>query len=55
MALERLSPVSHSVANTLKRVVIIVASCVVFNTPMSLMGGVGSGIAVAVSVIIFAL
>jgi solute carrier family 35 protein E1 len=46
LALERLSPVTHSVANTLKRVVIIVASCIVFKTPMSLLGGIGSGIAV---------
>lgn len=30
LALNRLSPVSHSVANTLKRVIIIVASCFVF-------------------------
>jgi solute carrier family 35 protein E1 len=47
MALAQLSPVTHSVANTLKRVVIIVASCIVFRTPMSLLGGIGSGIAVA--------
>ena len=46
LALERLSPVTHSVANTLKRVVIIVASCIVFRTPMSLLGGIGSAIAV---------
>jgi len=46
LALERLSPVTHSVANTLKRVVIIVASCIVFKTPMTLLGGVGSGVAV---------
>ena len=46
LALERLSPVTHSVANTLKRVVIIVASCIVFKTPMTLIGGIGSGIAV---------
>lgn len=46
LALERLSPVTHSVANTLKRVVIIVASCIVFKTPMSLLGGIGSAIAV---------
>mmetsp|Transcript_22187 Transcript_22187/g.37138 ORF Transcript_22187/g.37138 Transcript_22187/m.37138 type:complete len:396 (+) Transcript_22187:61-1248(+) len=46
LALERLSPVTHSVANTLKRVVIIVASCIVFQTPMTLLGGIGSGIAV---------
>jgi len=46
LALSRLSPVTHSVANTLKRVVIIVASCIVFKTPMSLLGGIGSGIAI---------
>ncbi|KAJ1417574.1 triose-phosphate transporter family-domain-containing protein [Ochromonadaceae sp. CCMP2298] len=46
LALERLSPVTHSVANTLKRVVIIVASCIVFKTPMTLIGGIGSGVAV---------
>jgi hypothetical protein len=49
LALDRLSPVTHSVANTLKRVVIIVASCIVFKTPMSLIGGIGSGIAILVS------
>lgn len=46
LCLSRLSPVTHSVANTLKRVVIIIASCLVFRTPMSLIGGIGSGIAV---------
>ena len=46
LALSRLSPVTHSVANTLKRVVIIVASSVVFKTPMSLLGGIGSGVAI---------
>jgi solute carrier family 35 protein E1 len=49
LALEKLNPVTHSVANTLKRVVIIVASCIVFQTPMSLLGGIGSGIAILVS------
>lgn len=46
LALNKLTPVTHSVANTLKRVVIIVASCIVFQTPMTLLGGVGSGIAI---------
>lgn len=46
LALSKLDAVSHSVANTLKRVVIIVASCMVFKTPMTLLGGIGSGIAV---------
>lgn len=48
LALDRLDAVSHSVANTLKRVVIIVASCIVFKTPMSLLGGIGSAVAVLV-------
>lgn len=46
LCLSRLSPVTHSVANTLKRVVIIIASCIVFRNPMSLEGAIGSGIAV---------
>jgi solute carrier family 35, member E1 len=46
LALDKLNPVTHSVANTLKRVVIIVASCIVFKTPMTLIGGIGSGIAI---------
>jgi len=46
LALSKLDPVSHSVANTLKRVVIIIASCIVFKTPMTLIGGIGSGVAV---------
>merc|ERR1711988_818152 len=46
LALSRLSPVTHSVANTLKRVVIIAYSCVVFNTPMTTLGAIGSGVAV---------
>lgn len=46
LCLSRLSPVTHSVANTLKRVVIIIASCIVFRNPMSVEGMIGSGIAV---------
>jgi solute carrier family 35, member E1 len=49
LALERLSPVTHSVANTLKRVFIIIASCIVFKAPMSQLGAIGSGVAVLVS------
>lgn len=45
-ALGVLSPVTHSVANTLKRVVIIVASAIVFKTPITPLGAIGSGIAV---------
>lgn len=47
LALSKLTPVTHSVGNTLKRVVIIISSCIVFKTPMTLMGGIGSGVAVA--------
>lgn len=49
-ALDRLNPVTHSVANTLKRVVIIVASCLVFQTPITMLGSVGSAVAILVSV-----
>ena len=47
LCLQRLDAVSHSVANTLKRVVIILVSAVVFKTPINLIGGIGSAIAVA--------
>lgn len=46
LALDKLNPVTHSVANTLKRVVIIVASCIVFKTPITLLGSIGSGVAI---------
>lgn len=46
MALAKVSPVTHSVANTLKRVVIIVASCIVFGTEMTREGIIGSTIAI---------
>ena len=46
MALAKVSPVTHSVANTLKRVVIIVVSCIVFNTKMTTEGVVGSTVAI---------
>jgi len=46
MALAKVSPITHSVANTLKRVVIIVVSCIVFNTKMTTEGAIGSAIAI---------
>ena len=46
MALAKVSPITHSVANTLKRVVIIVVSCIVFKTKMTTEGMVGSAIAI---------
>jgi len=46
MALNKVSPVTHSVANTLKRVVIIVVSCIVFKTKMTTESIVGSTVAI---------
>lgn len=45
-ALSQLDPVSHAVANTVKRVAIIVAAVVVFNTPVTKLGAIGSAIAI---------
>lgn len=44
--LDRVNQVTHAVGNTLKRVVIIVATVVVFRNPVTLMGAVGSAIAI---------
>ena len=46
LALSEVAPVTHAVGNTIKRVVIILTSVVVFNTPMSGMGALGSAIAI---------
>jgi solute carrier family 35 protein E1 len=47
LALGRVNPVTHAVGNTIKRVVIIVASVIAFNTPISTLGVIGSSIAIA--------
>merc|ERR1711871_397728 len=47
LALGRVNPVTHAVGNTIKRVVIIVASVVAFKTPISTLGVIGSSIAIA--------
>ncbi|GFP92365.1 phosphoenolpyruvate/phosphate translocator 1 chloroplastic [Phtheirospermum japonicum] len=47
MILERVSPVTHSVANCVKRVVVIVASVIFFRTPVSPINSLGTGIALA--------
>lgn len=39
-------PITHAVGNTLKRVVLIVASVLMFNTPLNIQGSIGSGIAI---------
>ena len=46
LALGRVNPVTHAVGNTVKRVVIIVASVIAFKTPISTQGIIGSTIAI---------
>ena len=47
LTLNQVAPITHSIANTVKRVAIIVATCIVFQNPMSLIGVIGSSIAIA--------
>ena len=47
LALDQISPVTHAVGNTMRRVVIMLVTILVFGTPVSLLGGVGSAIAIA--------
>lgn len=44
MILERVSPVTHSVANCLKRVIVIVSSVIFFQTPVSPINALGTKI-----------
>jgi solute carrier family 35 protein E1 len=46
-ALAELTPLSHSVANTVKRVVIIIASVAVFRNPMTPAGAISAAVAIA--------
>mmetsp|Transcript_24508 Transcript_24508/g.27917 ORF Transcript_24508/g.27917 Transcript_24508/m.27917 type:complete len:430 (+) Transcript_24508:235-1524(+) len=46
LALSEVAPVTHAVTNTVKRVVIILASVLVFRNPVTGMGMVGSGMAI---------
>merc|ERR1719203_993358 len=46
LALGKVNPVTHAVGNTIKRVVIIVASVVAFKTPMSTGSIIGSTVAI---------
>lgn len=41
MILQRVSPVTHSVGNCVKRVVVIVTSVLFFRTPVSPINGLG--------------
>jgi len=45
MILSRVAPVTHSIANSVKRVVVIVASVIAFNHPLSTQNAIGTGIA----------
>jgi solute carrier family 35 protein E1 len=47
LALGRVNAVTHAIANTVKRIVIIVASVIVFNTSLTPLGMIGSATAVA--------
>jgi solute carrier family 35 protein E1 len=46
LALGRVNAVTHAIANTVKRIVIILASVVIFKTQLTPLGMLGSGIAV---------
>jgi len=52
--LSRVSPVTHSVMNTIKRVAVIVASVLVFQNPVSVTNAVGTAIAL-VGVLLYSL
>ncbi|XWS60741.1 hypothetical protein CRYUN_Cryun07bG0061800 [Craigia yunnanensis] len=47
MILQRVSPVTHSVGNCVKRVAVIVSSVIFFKTPVSPINSLGTGIALA--------
>ncbi|KAF7838320.1 triose phosphate/phosphate translocator, non-green plastid, chloroplastic-like [Senna tora] len=47
MILQRVSPVTHSVGNCVKRVVVIVSSVLFFKTPVSPVNALGTGMALA--------
>ena len=49
LALGRVNPVTHAVGNTIKRVVIIIASVIAFKTPISTLGAAPPPCAVAPS------
>ncbi len=46
LTLDKVAPVTHALGNTIKRVVIIIASVVVFGTTMTSQGILGSSIAI---------
>ncbi|VWU48428.1 triose phosphate transporter [Hepatocystis sp. ex Piliocolobus tephrosceles] len=46
LCLEKINQVTHAVANSIKRIVIIVSSIIIFQTPVTTLGAVGSAVAV---------
>ena len=47
LALSEVAPLTHAITNTVKRVVIILASLVVFKNPITGVGALGSAVAIA--------
>jgi len=47
IALNKVSPITHSIANTIKRVCIILATVLVFGNKLTTLGAIGSSLAVA--------
>ena len=47
MILQRVSPVTHSIGNCVKRVVVIVSSVIVFQTPVSMLNAIGTAVALS--------
>ncbi|CAH9104399.1 unnamed protein product [Cuscuta europaea] len=47
MILQRVSPITHSVGNCVKRVVVIVTSVLFFRTPVTTINALGTGVALA--------
>eukprot|EP00898_Chlorokybus_atmophyticus_P009022 jgi/Chlat1/9120/Chrsp97S08384 len=47
LILSRVSPVTHSVGNCVKRVIVIVTSVLFFRTPVSTLNGIGTALALA--------
>ena len=54
IALSTIHPVTHAVANTIKRVAVIVVSVLYFNNPLTLTGAAGSTIAI-IGVLLYSL
>ncbi|KYO02280.1 triose phosphate transporter [Plasmodium gaboni] len=46
MCLERVNQITHALANSIKRVVIIVSSIIIFKTQITLLGAIGSAVAI---------